>query len=90
MVKKSIYVVLLKVSAQLFCQSRKTRLSFQVQMHQFEFRGKITVNSNKDSHKCAEHGKTGSRVTAEASYLTIYFATAYSSNMVAVKFNKVG
>lgn len=59
-------------------------------MHQFEFEGEITVNSNKDSHKCAEHGETSSRVTAEASYLTIYFATAYSSNMVAVKFNKVG
>lgn len=90
MVRKSAYVALLKVSDQLFHQSRKTRLSFQLHMHQFEFEGEITVNSNKDSYKCAEHGETSSRVTAEASYLTIYFATPYSSNMVAVKFNKVG
>lgn len=65
-------------------------MTFQLQMHQFEFEGEITANSNKDSHKCAEHGESSSRVTAEASYLTIYFATAYRSNMVAVKFNKVG
>lgn len=49
---------------------------------------------SKFKHRLAPNvpntGKTSSRVTAEASCPTIYFATAYRSNMVAVKSNKLG
>lgn len=68
-VRKSAYAALLKVSAQLFHQSRKNSLDFSsCNCISLSWREKITVNSNKDSRKCAEHGESGSRVTAEASF----------------------